>query len=62
MDAAYTLQILSNGAQVTKRSGDSLSRLTTCLLNLIEHNLSDAVGEIVHNPSGKIIKRHSKRT
>lgn len=61
MEAAYTLQILSNGAQVTMRSGDSLSRLNTCLLNLIEHHLSDVMGKIIHNPSGKVVKTHSKK-
>jgi hypothetical protein len=60
MEASYTLKISSNGEHITTRSSDSLSRLTTCLFHLLDHNVSDAIGEIIHNETGKVVKKHVK--
>ena len=60
MDAIYTLKLSNEGQNIVTRSGNNLARLTTCLFSLLEHNISDAVGEIIHNETGTIVKKHSK--
>lgn len=59
-ERTYTLKVSHEGENLATRSGNNLNRLTACLFSMLEYDFNNAVGEIVENKSGEVVRRCRK--